>query len=58
MECTINWMGADGMAFVAETGSGHMLTMEKPEAVNAALLALSALTPAAPADSLGAPRTS
>ncbi|MET0517695.1 MAG: OsmC family protein [Burkholderiaceae bacterium] len=28
MECTINWMGADGMAFVAETGSGHMLSMD------------------------------
>ena len=28
MECTINWMGADGMAFVAETGSGHLLTMD------------------------------
>ena len=28
MECVINWMGADGMAFVAETGSGHLLTMD------------------------------
>ncbi|MCV2359470.1 MULTISPECIES: OsmC family protein [Roseateles] len=28
MECTINWMGAGGMAFVAETGSGHMLAMD------------------------------
>ncbi len=28
MECTINWMGAQGMAFVAETGSGHLLTMD------------------------------
>jgi putative redox protein len=28
MECTINWMGADGMAFVAETGSGHLLNMD------------------------------
>ncbi|MEL4179491.1 OsmC family protein [Roseateles sp. PN1] len=28
MECTIDWMGAGGMAFVAETGSGHMLTMD------------------------------
>jgi putative redox protein len=28
MECTINWMGEQGMAFVAETGSGHMLTMD------------------------------
>lgn len=28
MECTINWMGSDGMAFVAETGSGHLLTMD------------------------------
>lgn len=28
MECTINWMAASGMAFVAETGSGHLLTMD------------------------------
>lgn len=28
MECTINWVPASGMAFVAETGSGHMLTMD------------------------------
>ena len=28
MECTINWVSTDGMAFVAETGSGHMLTMD------------------------------
>ena len=28
MECTINWMGADGMTFVAETGSGHVLAMD------------------------------
>jgi len=28
MECTINWMGTQGMAFVAETGSGHLLTMD------------------------------
>jgi len=28
MECVINWMGPGGMAFVAETGSGHMLTMD------------------------------
>ncbi|WP_077033728.1 OsmC family protein [Pelomonas sp. KK5] len=28
MECTINWMGAGGMSFVAETGSGHLLTMD------------------------------
>lgn len=28
MECTINWMGEGGMAFVAETGSGHLLTMD------------------------------
>lgn len=28
MECTINWMPASGMAFVAETGSGHVLTMD------------------------------
>ncbi len=28
MECTINWVSATGMTFVAETGSGHVLTMD------------------------------
>ncbi|MBB4844749.1 putative redox protein [Paucibacter oligotrophus] len=28
MECTINWMGTDGMAFSAQTGSGHLLAMD------------------------------
>ena len=28
MECTVDWMAASGMAFVAETGSGHLLTMD------------------------------
>ena len=28
MECTVNWMPATGMGFVAETGSGHLLTMD------------------------------
>eukprot|EP01137_Pigoraptor_chileana_P021023 Opistho-2@84202 len=28
MECTINWMSDSGMAFAAETGSGHLLTMD------------------------------
>lgn len=28
MECTINWVAASGMAFVAETGSGHVLMMD------------------------------
>jgi putative redox protein len=28
MECTINWMPASGMAFNAETGSGHLLVMD------------------------------
>jgi putative redox protein len=28
MECTINWMPASGMAFSAETGSGHVLVMD------------------------------
>ena len=28
MECTIDWLAASGMAFVAETGSGHILTMD------------------------------
>ena len=28
MECTIDWLPASGMGFVAETGSGHLLTMD------------------------------
>jgi putative redox protein len=28
MECTINWVPESGMAFIAETGSGHLLTMD------------------------------
>ena len=28
MECTVNWVPAIGMGFVAETGSGHVLTMD------------------------------
>lgn len=28
MECTIHWMPAHGMAFSAETGSGHLMNMD------------------------------
>lgn len=28
IECTVNWLPASGMAFSAETGSGHLLTMD------------------------------
>ncbi len=28
MECTIDWMASNGMAFSAETGSGHLLVMD------------------------------
>ena len=28
MECTIQWLPDSGMAFAAETGSGHLLTMD------------------------------
>jgi putative redox protein len=28
MECTIDWLAANGLAFSAETGSGHLLTMD------------------------------
>jgi putative redox protein len=28
MECTIQWLPGLGMAFVAESGSGHLLTMD------------------------------
>jgi putative redox protein len=28
MECTISWLPGTGMGFVAETGSGHLITMD------------------------------
>jgi putative redox protein len=28
MDCTIHWLPASGMAFAAETGSGHLLLMD------------------------------
>lgn len=28
MECTVHWLPAHGMAFSAETGSGHLLAMD------------------------------
>ncbi len=28
MECKIQWLASSGMGFVAETGSGHLLTMD------------------------------
>lgn len=28
MDCTVNWVPAMGMAFMAETGSGHVLAMD------------------------------
>lgn len=28
MECTVRWAGLSGMTFVAETGSGHLTTMD------------------------------
>jgi putative redox protein len=28
MECTIHWLPASGMAFIAETGSGHVIPMD------------------------------
>ena len=28
MECTLHWQAQAGMVFVAETGSGHLLTMD------------------------------
>ena len=28
MECTVNWMPDSGMAWVAETGSGHLIAMD------------------------------
>ena len=36
MECTISWLAASGMGFVAETGSGHVLGwMVRPTAAAA-----------------------
>jgi putative redox protein len=33
MECSVKWVGADGMTFLAETGTGHTLVMDgAPEA--------------------------
>lgn len=33
MECRVSWLGADGMTFSAETGSGHLINMDvAPEA--------------------------
>jgi putative redox protein len=28
MECTVNWVAAQGMVFSAETGSGHLINMD------------------------------
>lgn len=28
MDCTVHWMPSTGMGFVAETGSGHLITMD------------------------------
>lgn len=28
MECKVTWMGADGMSFVAQTASGHIVAMD------------------------------
>lgn len=28
MECTLHWQATAGMVFVAETGSGHLITMD------------------------------
>lgn len=28
MECTVRWTGPSGMGFIAETGSGHLATMD------------------------------
>lgn len=28
MECTVHWVAASGMGFMAETGSGHVVTMD------------------------------
>ncbi len=28
MECKVTWMGVEGMSFVAQTGSGHIVAMD------------------------------
>ena len=28
MDCKVSWLGSSGMAFSAETGSGHLLNMD------------------------------
>jgi putative redox protein len=28
MDCTVRWTGLSGMSFLAETGSGHLVTMD------------------------------
>jgi len=28
MECTVRWGGSDGMSFIAETGSGHLVALD------------------------------
>lgn len=28
MECKVTWMGTEGMSFVAQTGSGHIVAMD------------------------------
>lgn len=28
MECKVSWMGPQGMSFIAETGSGHIVAMD------------------------------
>lgn len=28
MECKVSWGGVDGMSFIAETGSGHLVAMD------------------------------
>ena len=28
MECTVSWMGQEGMSFAAEVGSGHIVNMD------------------------------
>jgi putative redox protein len=35
MECTVQWGGNDGMAFIATTGSGHILAMDGAPATQA-----------------------
>jgi len=58
MECTIDWLAANGMAFSAETGSGHLLTMDGAAMAAAAISHLGPGKRSSPAPARVPPTTS